>query len=147
MMVGANRGDVEGLVLWDPVVSGSAYIEELTALHWELQRLSYWKSERGKNGENHTEILGFPLTNSLSTDLEEINLLAIKQRPANNILVIESNDKVGEGQLREHLKRIGAQLEYQHLPSPRIHIQDPYKAHVPNQILQSVVSWSTKVLP
>ena len=30
MMVGAERGDIDGMVLWDPVVSGTDYIEELT---------------------------------------------------------------------------------------------------------------------
>lgn len=147
MMVGAKRGDIEGLVLWDPVVSGSAYIEELTTLHREMQRLSYGKSERCIKGEKHTEILGFPLMDSLLTDLEKIDLLAIRQKPANNMLIIDCNEGASEGQLGEHLKRIGAHLEYQHLPSPKIWVQDPYKALVPAQILHSVASWICEVLP
>ncbi len=147
MMVGAKRGDIEGLVLWDTVVSGSGYLEELTTLDREMQRLSYGKSERHIKGKKHTEILGFPLTDSLVTGIGKIDLLAITQKPAKNILVIDCNERAGEEQLKEHFKRIDTHLDYQHLPSPKIWIQDPYKALVPNQILKSVASWLCEVLP
>ena len=81
----------------------------------------------------------------MRTALQEINLLAIRQKPVNNLLLIESNDIPSEGRLGEYLKNLDAHLEIQHLPSPQIWKQDSYKALVPNQILQAVVSWISEV--
>jgi len=36
MMVGTERDDITGMVLWDPIVNGRAYIQELTTLHREM---------------------------------------------------------------------------------------------------------------
>lgn len=149
MMVGAERGDIDGMVLWDPVVSGRAHIAELTALHQGMLQCAHVKLKRRMTGEKHTEILGFPLTDSMLTDLENIDLLAIQQKPANNILVIESNEKAGQKRLREHLKSMDVHVAYQHLPSPQIWvwIEDFGKVLVPHRILQSVVSWISEMYP
>jgi pimeloyl-ACP methyl ester carboxylesterase len=150
VMAGAERGDIGGLVLWDAVVSGKSYVEELIALHQALlQRFPTKPKREAIDGALHrgvlTEILGFALTDFMRTELQKIDLLAIRQKPANDILLVESNDIPGEGQLAEHLKNLNAHLETQHLPSPQIWTQDSFKALVPNQILQAVVSWISEV--
>ena len=149
MMVGAERGDIDGMVLWDPVVSGKAYIKELTTRHQAMLRYAHVKSKRRITGEKPTEILGFPVTDFLVTDLENTDLLAIRERPANNILVIEGNEDAGLGRLREHLKSIDANVEYQHSPSPQLwnFTENFGKVLVPHQILLSVVSWISEVYP
>ena len=147
MMVGAERGDIEGVVLWDPVVSGRGYIEELRTLHKEMSPYFNGKPKGHIRAEKYTEILGFPVADSMLTGLEKIDLLAIRRKPANNILLIEGNEEAHEGRLREHLMSIDAHVEYQHLPSPKIWIQDAGKVLVPNRTLQSVVSWISKVSP
>jgi pimeloyl-ACP methyl ester carboxylesterase len=146
-MIGAERGDIAGMVLWDPVVSGRAYIEELTNLHNEMLQNPHAKPKRYIKGEKPTEIFGFPLTDFLLTDIENIDLSSIRQKPANNILLIETNEVVGERLLRKHLESIGAHFEHQHLPSPRIWMEDINKVLVPNKILRSVVSWMSRVYP
>ncbi|MBC8427807.1 alpha/beta hydrolase [bacterium] len=147
MMVGAMRGDIDSIVLWDAVISGQAYVEKLTASHQEMLRKAHVNPRRNTTDEKHTEILGFPLTDSMLTELENVDLLAIQQKPANNILVIESNEEVNQERLGEHLKSIGAHVAYQHLPSPQLWdwIEDFGRILVPHQILQSVVSWISEV--
>ena len=145
MMVGAERGGIEGMVLWDPVVSGRAYIEELTTLHPGTLQDSSTKPKHRTIGQKPTEILGFPITNCMLTDLENIDLCTVRQKPANSIFVVESNGKPGQGRLREHLKSIGAQVEYQHLPGPIIWKEIANQGLVPHHVLQSMVSWISEV--
>ena len=149
MMVGAARGDVDGMVLWDPVVSGQAYVEELEALHHEMLRYAHVKPRTRIDRQEHTERLGFPLTDRLLTDLKNIDLLAVEQKPANRILVIESHEEAGQQSLREHLQRIDVHVAYQHTPNPELWtwIENFGKVRVPHQILQSVISWISEVYP
>ncbi len=147
MMTGAERGDIAGMVLWDPIVNGRIYIDELMSLHEEMLRHSYAKPKRRTTGEKQTEILGFPLTDFMLTDLETLDLFAIRRKPANNILLIETDEEVSSEQLREHLQSIGAHVEYHRLPSPKIWIEEMNKVLVSTQILQSVVSWMSGVFP
>ena len=95
---------------------------------------------------NTHEILGFPLTTSMLTDLENLDLLTIKQKPANNIFTIESHKRVSQAQLREHLKNIGANVEHKHLPVTQLWVwEEALKVRVPPRILQSMVSWISEV--
>ena len=147
MMLGAKRGDIEGLVLWDAVVSGRAYLEELTTLHQEKFRYLHAKPNHHITDEKPIEVLGFSLTDFMRRELDKIDLTSIQKKPANNILLIESSEEAGEGRLREHLKSMDTYLTYQHLPSPQIWIENINKIMMPIQILQSVVSWILEVYP
>ena len=73
--------------------------------------------------------------------------MAIRQKPANNILIVQSNERWGEGRFREHLERFGAQMEYKAFPSAKSWIKDPHRPLVPNQIVQSVVHWISEIYP
>jgi len=148
MMSGAERGDLEGLVLWDPVVDGRVYLRQTRTVHEERLGRSLAKLKHGIRNGTNLEILGFPLTRSIAADIEHIDLLAIRRKPANNTLVIESDAEGDQGGLREHLERTAARVEYQQIHAPRIWLPDREGGLlVPNQILQAVVSWMSRVQP
>jgi hypothetical protein len=146
MMVGAERGDIEGMVLWEPVLSGTVYIEELTILHQERARHSLGEVREETINERPTEILGFPLTGLMLADLQKIEVFSIRNKPANDILIIASSEEAGQRRLGEHLKSLNVNVEHQYLPSPNIWIEKN-KTVVPNQILKAVVSWISRVYP
>ena len=148
MMVGAERGDVEGLVLWDPVVDGRVYIREMTTVHQDLLGHSFSRPKLGTTNGTALEILGFALAHSLVADLETIDLLGIRRKPAKSTLVLESDGGGGARGLSEHLKRMETRLEYQLLPGPRIWLPDREGGLlVPAPTLQSIVSWIARVQP
>jgi pimeloyl-ACP methyl ester carboxylesterase len=147
MMVGAERDDITSMVLWDPIVNGRAYIQELTTWHRAMLPYSHAQPKSGTRGEKPLTILGFPFTDALLRGLENIDLLAIQQKPAPNILLIESNAEAGQGGFRAHLQSMSARVQYQHLPSPPIWMEDPRQALVPHQTLQSIVVWISKEFP
>lgn len=143
MMAGAERGDVDGMVLWDPVVNGRAYVEEISALHQEMLQYAHVKPKRPPNAGKRSEILGFPITGSMLTGLERINLLEIYEKPADNILLIESHEKAKQELLGEYLKEMGAKVTYQRVPNPQLWnwIEDVDKVLVPHHTLQAIASW------
>lgn len=129
----AGRGDVEGLVLWDPVLRGKAYLDELAALH------------EAECGPAQDEALGFPLPEALRADLAALDLLALTRPPARRVLVVESAPGEG-GALAAHLGRLGAQADHQHRPAPRVWLKE-HKTVVPHQVLQAIVAWLEGALP
>ncbi|MGH7928174.1 MAG: serine aminopeptidase domain-containing protein [Candidatus Binatia bacterium] len=144
MMAGAERGDIEGMVLWDPILSGTAYIEELTFLHQQRAWHSLGKTKQNTIGERPTEILGFPMTCSMLADLQKIEVFSIREKPASDILILASSEEAGQLRLAEHLKGLHVNVESQYLPTPDIWIEKN-KTVVPNQILKTMVSWISRV--
>jgi uncharacterized protein len=135
-MAGATRGNIDGLVLWDPVINGKAYVEELLRSAAPPPRLTT---------ENDLDLSGFPLTHTMRTDLEHIDLLTMHGRPAHHILLIDSHQEAREDGFQTHLKQMGAHVEDHYLPSPQIWLEAPYRLLVPLQILHLVVSWISEV--
>jgi len=143
MMVGAERTDISGMVLWDPVLRGTAYVEKLTTLHQKMLRLAHVIEKDEAKREKPSEILGFPYRESLLVDIENLDLLSIGAKPAENILVIQSDEETDQRPLMKNLESLGARVDSLHHPAPQIWIwiEDFGKVVVPYQILQFVVSW------
>ena len=81
MSAGAARVDIDGMVLWDQVVRGEAYLQELTVLHQDMLKVAHVKLKPRTTDGEHAEILGFPLTDFMLTDLENSSTL-VSQNPA-----------------------------------------------------------------
>jgi hypothetical protein len=131
------------------VVNGKAYLEELSTLHHTMLRYAHVQPQGRAAGAQAMEILGFPLTKSLQTDLQNSHLLTMRQQPAHDILLIESHVGHSQRQLAEHLQRLGARVAYQSLPAPLLWnwVEDVGKILVPSHILQAVTTWLAEVLP
>jgi uncharacterized protein len=138
MMAGAKRGDVEGLVLWDAVINGKAYLEEIVAAA---------KLKHRQTDASQADISEFPLTHFMRTDLENIDLLSIQKKPANNVLLVGSQKKATQEQLKEHIAGMGVHVDAEYLPGPQIWREEPDGAIVPVQVLQAVVAWLSEVYP
>ena len=145
MMAGDQRNDIDGIALWDHVVVGKSYIQELISAHQEMLRQYYVQGEAIWTEEEMTEILGFPLTELMLAELSEVNLLAIRSKPANRILVIKSNREAVWNRLREHLHSLTIPCEFQQVPGPQIWKEDMNRVLVPSPILDALVSWLSGV--
>jgi pimeloyl-ACP methyl ester carboxylesterase len=147
MLMGAQRDDVDGIVLWDPVISGKMYLEQLAQMHREALQHASAPALSASAKERPKEILGFPLADSLSADLQKIDLLAIRQKAANNMLIIISDLNAQGEKFADHIKSVAARVEYLHLPGPQLWMEDVNKVLVPNPVLRSVVAWISRVYP
>jgi pimeloyl-ACP methyl ester carboxylesterase len=114
--VAANRGDVERLVLWDPIPDGAAYLGELRAAHEEWLR-DHASGRRGPvEGEPLREALGFPVPPDLASSLGVLRLV-----PTDRTLVVD------------HRSFPGAQVW--------VHRDGINRTLVPHAVLDSITSW------
>ena len=67
-----GRRDVEGVLAWDPVVSGSDYLQQLARMHVEYLRDELPEGTLIQTTDN--EALGMPLPPSLRADLAAVDL-------------------------------------------------------------------------
>jgi uncharacterized protein len=92
-----RRDDVETVVLWDPILDGARYLDDLRL----LQRS--WLSDRPGSRlfafKRHVaEVIGFPITDAMRAELER-TALAETSRPAlRRIMLLDSEDHESQRQ-------------------------------------------------
>jgi alpha/beta superfamily hydrolase len=148
MMAGTCRGDIDSIVIWDPIIDGAMYLNELMRLHDEWLRGSFAKTQLYNNHGDHCEAMGFPITNSMREELTNINLLTLERRPANSIFIVASNEVTENKLLGEHLERISVKQSYEYIPASKVWIKnrdETGKGLVPIPILKSIITWISKV--
>ncbi|MCP4405719.1 MAG: alpha/beta fold hydrolase [bacterium] len=147
MMAGAERGDIDAMVLWDPAIGGKVYLEELRALHTRMLGYAHVLPKHSSADGCQEEILGFPLTEAIIADLEGLDLLSIRQKPARHILLVESHEKLSQAGLYRHLQALNAKITFRSFPAPQLwEWEESFdKVRVPHGILQSVMAWISEV--
>lgn len=146
-MVGATREDVKGMVLWDPVINGRDYVDELTSQQQKhLERYRGVPQNFIQENEGQ-EVIGFTLTKDFLTNLQRINLLTVSSQYAKKVLFIQSTEDLLEKELENQIRKNHPFVEFQHLPSNPIWIKGDTLARklVPQHIIESVVSWTSEV--
>jgi pimeloyl-ACP methyl ester carboxylesterase len=149
MIAAAEHGDVDGLALWDPVINGKVYVDELKALHRQMLRTAHVVAKPSGADERFTEVLGFPLSDQLIADIETINLLTVGRTPAAHTLIIQSHPKVSVEGLKNLFETRGASAKFQYFPSPQLWEWNENfgKILIPYQTLQAIVGWAREVYP
>lgn len=140
-----ERRDVESLVLWDPVVSGKSYLNELRSVQREMMR---FRPRPRCRESNHAalDILGFPVSRSLYSELEQIQMPAAAWFSAKNVLIIESRQSPAESSWHERFRLNGGRLQVRRMEAPEVWLpREDGSLLVPGQVLQSIVSWACGV--
>lgn len=141
-LVASGRDDVEGLALWEPVIDGKAYLHELG--EWHQEKLFYFLSDVAQQEAKTArpkELVGFGVAETLLAEIEELDLRALRRRPAGRLLVIESESRPAVTEFCEKLRALGAEVSYQLIESFKMWTEDPDKGLVPQPILQAAVDW------
>jgi len=146
-MAGSVRNDIHGMVLWDPVISGRSFIEEMTLTHSKWLRGTFAKPQARRRKEEKREFLGFPYTDRLLQGVAKIDLFSLKPKPAKNLLILESTEGAEAGQLCEQWQKRGASASYACVPSPKVWVKNNdelNKGLVPIQLLHFIVDWLSR---
>jgi pimeloyl-ACP methyl ester carboxylesterase len=137
-----KRGDVLHLVLWDPIVDGRQYFEQMKVLHQERLWGHFFERPAVEQASDRpTELLGLKMNDRLIDELTALDLSAVQTKPARTVLLIDSRGDPAVEQLRDHLRSLEVDVTYEHIPGFSIWAEDPDKGLVPNQALQSIVTW------
>lgn len=142
LQAAVKRGDVLNLVLWDPIVDGRAYLEQMKVQHQErLWGHFFERPAVQQSNERPAELLGLKMNDRLIDELTALDLLAIETKPARSVLVFDSRGDATVERLCDHLRSLEADVAYEHVPGFSIWTEDPDKGLVPHQALQSIVNW------
>jgi pimeloyl-ACP methyl ester carboxylesterase len=149
LMAGAKRRDIAAMVLWEPVVSGGAYVAQLRSLHRTWLRASFARALSDRGPTPTGEVLGFPLTAALMGELQAVDAFALDRKPADKVLVIETARPRAGRRLCQYLAQLGTEARCEHIPGPDLWIrkENPQqRGVVPSATLQRIAQWLAEVL-
>jgi pimeloyl-ACP methyl ester carboxylesterase len=106
----AGRRDVDRLVLWDPVVSGADYLEELAKLQreWLVDRMG----PRAPVPDESAELIGFPLTGEAREQIRQMTIVPMKPTRARAVSLLVSEERAPYHRLRRELEALPAPFTY-----------------------------------
>jgi pimeloyl-ACP methyl ester carboxylesterase len=144
-LAAARRNDVDTLLLWDPVLSGSGYLEELQAVQrsWLLDRLG---REANRILADCPELIGMPVGGELLDAVGRIDLRAPELRwSARRLVIVSSTARADCQQWQQELTSRGTQASYRHVPSAGDWV-NPDSVHqllLPHEVLKEIVTVMT----
>jgi pimeloyl-ACP methyl ester carboxylesterase len=100
--------DVNKLILWDPVIVGQNYIEELRIIN-DKNRIYFNKTG---SDENFEELVGFSFPARLRKKIKKINLMLIPKLNSPKIVLITSENKDEYSQLRNQFESHDSYFEH-----------------------------------
>lgn len=136
----AAQPGAHSVALWDPVVRGRDYLEELERLHEETLRYAYVTPERAGGAQAVDEFLGFPLPENARVAIEALDLDRERQITP-RLLVIESEPTRAVAQWRGALAGTADRTDHQVIAAARIWQKEPLEGIVPHNLLEGMVSW------
>jgi uncharacterized protein len=145
-LAAVTRGDIAALVLWDPVVDGRGYLEQLRVRHQEaLWTLFFDRPPDEPVDGRPSELLGFRFNPRLYEEISAINLAEMMTKPARTALLIDSQGDPLVTQLGEHLQQLAVDVAMRHVPEFSIWAEDPDKGLVPTRALQTIITWLSEL--
>ena len=125
-----------GLVLWQPVADGRAYLDARLALHAALCERLGVAPEEPSPGQG-PEVLGFRLG-----EAAEASLAALRPRPERlpRTLLLVNHDDREQRDLHGALAPRG-EVEYRAVEEPAAWLSEPYKMLMPAKSLDAIVDW------
>jgi alpha-beta hydrolase superfamily lysophospholipase len=145
IQAGILRRDINSMVLWNPVLNGRLYIDDMRSLHQVIFRHLQGKHMDAASAEQDIGVLGYRLTDTMRADLETIDLYAVQKRPADKILIVQSSEPHAGTQFAQHLTAAGVEVSSQYVPFPPVWTEGIYKSHIPKPVLTVMTDWITAV--
>jgi pimeloyl-ACP methyl ester carboxylesterase len=137
----AAQAVIEGIylrdvVLWDPVINGRAYLEELKALQRHLF------PSKAEEFEKNGELLGYPISPSVVTGIEEVDLLAHPPIEREKVSLVVSEERKEYLHFAESFRSRGRMIDYRHVPDSTEwgKAEDLIQASLLNNVIREIES-------
>jgi pimeloyl-ACP methyl ester carboxylesterase len=113
-LAAAKRRDIRTLILWDPVLRGASYLDELQSLQAE------WLKTRPRvRGQAEVspdaELIGFPLTPVLRDEFRAVDIMALPRWPARRIVTLATAGSEPDP-LQRQLELLGVAAAVERIP-------------------------------
>lgn len=138
----SRRGDTTSSVLWDPVIDGARYFDEVRAVAAADDGVSEKPGDSRTPSLNPIGIYGFAWTPRLRTEIAQIRPDTYPSRPDGHYAILVSQDHPDYRKLRDHYGRM-ASLHYGCIRSPGdwAHIDAYGSALLPQDIIKGIVTY------
>jgi hypothetical protein len=105
--IASSRGvALEDLILWEPVIRGERYLDELESLDASMRLRLLHPPER-----LHEELAGFTFPRRIRQSVARIDLAALDPVHARRVLVLASSTDADTARLRDGLSRGGTTVQ------------------------------------
>jgi alpha/beta superfamily hydrolase len=130
--------DVDTLVLWEPVISGRAYLDELVAFQQrKIARALHAPALDATS--DRAELLGFSLPPPMRRGIEAIDLRRMTPAASRICLMVSENSQEAEA-LRGQWQAAGRRVEATYLPEARDALREQLEAAMLSDVmLQAIV--------
>jgi uncharacterized protein len=142
-MSAKDMPDLDTFVLWEPVISGEQYLQEIADEDKKFGSIGSeieFKHEYDPDNEYPTEILGFPMPSSLFKDLHQLDLLSDPFGIKNAHLVCNDETPEVKAYYRKLNNRNG-NVTLDVIDDQKLWLEEPYKALVPVQTLNRIINY------
>lgn len=132
----AESAEVDGLLLWEPVVKGRAYVRQMKTLS-----LTATDSDRspGESADG-IEAAGFVLTEETLATLTQLDLLQCRPR-CRRALIVVRDDMPADTRLLEHFEGLGIEARQTAQPGYADMMAEPHYTRVPAEAIACAVDW------
>ncbi len=132
-----GRDDVDQVALWDPAVTGAAYLAEIT----EQRTDSVGNSRHSTSEGGLVGVLGFPITDALRKDLGAMDLREVGAPKGSGRLIVAAHEREEYSALG-NLPVDGVRVKYQVVPSEGNwnEVDDYGGALIPVFLIQAIVA-------
>lgn len=131
-----GRSEIDSLVLWDPVVTGPAYVEELASLGQPAD-------VNGAFPPGTIGVSGFPLTPELTEGLRKIDLPDMEDPAADHTFLVVSEERDEFDTLRAHLSAVSQHASFRLVPTVTNwdNVDRMGAVLLPQKIIQEIVTY------
>lgn len=140
-LAAAERGGVDRLVLWEPIVDGPRFLEELLAARDAYLRRVLPRPRRAMREGPALDVMGFVVSQPLQRSLRGLNLLSLARRPAARVSLVLRRPRPDAEALASHLRGLGAEVNARVVESPALWAKHTGlgEARVPNELVRVLV--------
>ncbi|MEX3809928.1 alpha/beta fold hydrolase [Paraburkholderia sp. BR13439] len=145
-------GDVHGLVLMSPVLSGKTYQRELRAHYRQwLNDPAAMDCVVEPDTDEFVEAYGFRMYRDTLESLHTADLYRATSRPAARVLLLDSLNPVRTGALAAHYSEHGVELERHPFDEYGRFMMEPLESEIPHAAFETIENWllagSTRTSP
>jgi len=130
-------GMVDRVVLWAAFPSGHAYLRELRALAG-VHRQPHAHDDGDDVGINAA---GYVTTEDTIASIGRWTIDAVATAPADQILLIDRDDRAPDRKLEAHLQKVGASVTHIQPEGTASMLDLPHYAKVPEDVLEEILAW------
>ncbi len=144
----ARHQNIDSLILWDPVVNGNRYVDDLLEAQQHWLRRQGWRNKAAPQVGGVRELFGFLLSPGLEDGLRRLDLATLPRAPAQRALLMSSNPQADPDRCGDLLASLGVLVQRQHVIWPEFWTEGSEMDDVlmpPARTLQAMVDWGQRV--